>query len=936
MYKVSNAYDKAVKGRSRSIEWYGNIILTDGTIHPFTNANVVQGTGTVYRSCSSQSSIDIGGVYASEFQVSLRLNIDRFKLFDAVIDCYARLNYQQTVSTWEDASDFSWEDMISCKWGDESKTPYFDIPIGVFTVSEVLRAVNSVKITAYDNMLKFDEDLPTMDTVARTPFEWLRWICDACGVELGVTNNFIRSLPNGSRNLTFADVSNDLSTYRDLLSDLAVVLGSVATIDRRGKLILLQYKMTVVDTVDSSFRYTSDFSDYQSYYTGMYASYRAKAIQEYFKNVGSLDDNGLVMDIGYNVFLQIANDTNRNAAVQAIIDNQKNNKYTPFNVTMPFNPAYDIMDILAFTGNQSSEKDIAPITSMTYKINDKMTIQCVGENPKLLTAQSKESKAITGLNDGASLSGTAFVSSDFWIMIDSFPEDTVEIMTETLTTEVKITTTVDNTRTQIVWTGAYELNENATVNVDIHVDDVSIYKVADFQTKGMHTLSVTTGHEINTKGEHTVKVYVTEVIDESSLYKDVSNEYLDGDYNAYIRYANKLLNVSGTATSSSGNGMRIFKIKENTHYKVRMFMQNRFRVGCTASIATGTIVTNCVIHPEDTNGSTNIGEYRELEITSGAGETYLCVSAWSDGAAKSIFETLNSITLYEKFDQKGLEMEKDMSRLTVTGTGWSNTSFDSGGGFTIDGELWNDIALDLDYDFGDDVDWDIIADVEYPDMNWSDVIYTDPDGNIYTDFDGDGIWRNPDGIEYPGNGDMWIPENMLLDISDILNDLAIKDQMLAQYSIPDDVIPTLFGGKVGVESHPTVTGSDRPHTYTPACWYIQRSYNDAQMFLGEPFYHGTASGGSITVYDEAFTTRDGSSKAIYYSGCTTHFTDNYLPSPYSSYPIQYVAWQCVYGSLAKSLIGKNSNTVSSDDIKKGTSDLEYITVNGKKYYKVKK
>lgn len=511
MYTVSKAYQKAVKGRSRVVEWYGHITLTDGTVHDFTNANFVQGTGTLSRICSSQSSIDLGGVYASEFQVSLRLNIDRYKLSDAVIELYARLHYQQPVLTWGDALEYSWADMSSCKWGDEPKRPYFDIPMGIFTVSEALRAVNSVKITAYDNMLNFDKTLPTMDTTARTPFEWLRWICNACGMTLGMTNAFIRSLPNGSRSLTFADVSDEVSTYRDLLSELAIVLASVALIDRNGKLVFAQYGMTPVDTVDASFRYTSDFSDYQSYYTGMYASYRAKAIQEYFRNVGSLEDNGLVIDIGYNVFLQIASDSNRKAAVQAIIDNQKGNKYTPFNITMPFNPSYDLMDILGFTGNQAADTDIAPITSITYKINDKMTIQCVGENPKLMSAQSKESKTIAGLTDGTSLSGTSYVSSDFWIMIDSFPEDIVEITENTLTTEVKITTTVDNTRTQILWTGAYSIDEDAVVSVDVHVDDVSVYDVSDSQTAGEHVLTVSTGFEISTKGEHTVKIYVKEV-----------------------------------------------------------------------------------------------------------------------------------------------------------------------------------------------------------------------------------------------------------------------------------------------------------------------------------------------------------------------------------------------------------------------------------------
>lgn len=282
-----------------------------------------------------------------------------------------------------------------------------------------------------------------------------------------------------------------------------------------------------------------------------------------------------------------------------------------------------------------------------------------------------------------------------------------------------------------------------------------------------------------------------------------------------------------------------------------------------------------------------------------------------------------------------LHMKAEKSRLTVLGTGWSNTSIDSGDGFTVDGQLWDDIATDLDYDFGDDVDWDLIANTEYPEIDWSKVIYKTPDGKIYTDPDGDGIWTDPlTGLEYPGGGEMWVPEDMLLDISDLLGDLAISDASLARYSIPNDVLPTLYGGKVSTEIHPVVTGSDRPHYYTPPVWYIQQSSQSGIIFLDEPFFHGTASGGSITVYDTAITIRDGSSKAVYWSDCTTQFSTNYLPSPYNSYPIQYVCWQCLYGSLSDALISTNPNTITSEDIKNGNSDLPTMTYNGKTYYKV--
>ena len=279
-----------------------------------------------------------------------------------------------------------------------------------------------------------------------------------------------------------------------------------------------------------------------------------------------------------------------------------------------------------------------------------------------------------------------------------------------------------------------------------------------------------------------------------------------------------------------------------------------------------------------------------------------------------------------------IRMLPGAARLTVLGSGWSNTSLESGDAYTEDGELLDNVADNLGYEIGDDVDWDLIADDA--DIQWDEIIYTDGEGNIYTDPDGDGVWTDGNGAEYPGGGTQWLPEDQLLELSDMLEGLAQADAALMQYSIPNDILPTLYGGKVTAEITPTQSGSDRPHHYTPAVWFIQKSGNDGIIFLDEPFYHGTASGGSITVYDTAITIRDGSSKAVYWSSCTTKFSTTNLPSPYSSYPEEYVCWQCLHGSLSDALIATGSNTITSEDIKNGTSGLTTMIHDGQTYYAV--
>ena len=513
MFPISTAFQRVLDsrtGRNRTIVWWGTLTLANGTVYNFNTDHIAQGTGTLTSSCDLPG---VGGAYSTEFQAQFFLSLDPRSLKNAVIALYVRLIYSTSVDTWGEAADFFWSDIISTKWGDSPRMITADVPMGLFTVTEAKRAINSIKIEAYDNMLKFDTLMPRMDTTARTPFEWLRWMCNTCGVELGMTNTEVKALVNGSRNFTYADIDSGVKTCRDLLSHLAAVLGGIAVVDRYGKLVILRYGEATVAEITPDNRFSSEFSDYQYYYTGIWAQYKAKALQEYYKNVGTLDDDGLIIDLGTNIFLQISNNSNRATAIQAIIDAFKPRipttaRFTPFNATVPLNPAYDLLDVLAFSGGHTPSGSCGPLTSISRKIGGAMTLQCATpdeqENP------TRETTQVEGLSGGGATGGTVYASSNFWIVISSFPDAATIIGDDTLTTELTVNCTVDNTCTQIAWTGAYELDEDATVTVKILVDNEEIYTISDDQKAGNHVLNVTTGHNINTQGEHTVKVIVRE------------------------------------------------------------------------------------------------------------------------------------------------------------------------------------------------------------------------------------------------------------------------------------------------------------------------------------------------------------------------------------------------------------------------------------------
>ena len=245
------------------------------------------------------------------------------------------------------------------------------------------------------------------------------------------------------------------------------------------------------------------------------------------------------------------------------------------------------------------------------------------------------------------------------------------------------------------------------------------------------------------------------------------------------------------------------------------------------------------------------------------------------------------------------------SRLTVLGSGWNNSSIESGSGLTESGKNWEDIAGDLGYDYGGSVDWDKIS-------------------------------SDNDEIIDDGKGNLLVPPDVLLEISAKINATAIKDLKLRQYSVNANDIKNLYGGPVNSETSWSESDPERPHTYFPAVYYVQTGKNTAYLFSKEPFYHYTANGGKVEVNDKSIEIRSGSSMKVYWSSCSTNFTDKYLPKPYSSYPIEYVCWQCLYGSFGGVTIAATNKTITTEEIKNGTSGLKMTIIGGKPFYAIMK
>ena len=366
MYPVSDAFMQAVKSNTRKYYWTGTITTSDKKTYEFGNEDIVKGSGYISRQCCGNSEIELGSVYAAELGISLFCDIDRYTLDGAEIKLWFHLVLENS--------------------GTES------IPMGVFYVAEANRRIKTLELKAYDGMLNLDKSF-NKGLSSAYPYEFLSLLSKACHVELAQTKEEIEALPNGTELLGIYQ-DNDIESWRDFLYYIAQTLGCFAVIDRYGKLSLASYGSTPVMAIDIRHRFSSSFSDFVTRYTAVSSTNKKMETAEYYAKD---PDDGLTMNLGVNPLLQFGLDETRKRIINTILDVVSTVEYVPFDSETIGNPALDLGDVLRFTGGHADETKQSAITSIYTKINGKQTVKCVGKNPRLAAAKSKNDKNISGL-----------------------------------------------------------------------------------------------------------------------------------------------------------------------------------------------------------------------------------------------------------------------------------------------------------------------------------------------------------------------------------------------------------------------------------------------------------------------------------------------------------------------------------------------------------
>ena len=364
MFNVSEAYRAKMLDQIQTHRLVG---LLDDT-YSFTEADVI---GVSYKNQCSQKNVALGSVNIGVLKLTLLVDLlDRGDYYGKKIVLYDGLKIEEE----------SGEDVFE------------DVPVGVFYIAEAIRTAAGIVITAYDVLSKTDKNL-TIDQTSGTLYYFCKYIESETGASFGMTQEECEALPNGTEVLSPYE-DNDMTTFRDLMSTIAQMVGGFAYADRLGTWKLRSFDNVSVITIPKARRMSgTEISDFDSYYD--FVSY-VDAKTKNVKVVGSGD--GLVMKLGNQPFLQYGTPEAIDRRVNNIVAVVKQMVYTPFKASMlPAFIALDLGDVIELEDDYSGETSSGAVMLATWTYNKSYKVQCFGDNPNLRDAQSRTDKDISGI-----------------------------------------------------------------------------------------------------------------------------------------------------------------------------------------------------------------------------------------------------------------------------------------------------------------------------------------------------------------------------------------------------------------------------------------------------------------------------------------------------------------------------------------------------------
>ena len=265
------------------------------------------------------------------------------------------------------------------------------IPIGVYTIDTAEHTKNIVDVVAYDHMAKFDKEVNISEGASGSAFDFLELACQQVGVSLGMTRADVEALPNGNQPFVLWEMG-DIETWRDLIYWIAVSLGSFATMDRNGNLVVRTFHRAVDDEIPSGARYSSS-----TYGDGIITYGKVLAYNNENKEYIAVSSviSGETLNLGANPFFQT-----EAVQVETYLGNIISNlsaeiEYVACNVTIPFGFHYDLGDVLQFPSGSGSNYNLFCVMGYSFTYNAECQINGI---PVQKNSKSKSDKALQNVS----------------------------------------------------------------------------------------------------------------------------------------------------------------------------------------------------------------------------------------------------------------------------------------------------------------------------------------------------------------------------------------------------------------------------------------------------------------------------------------------------------------------------------------------------------
>ena len=383
MYNVSEKFKNSLKSPRRKSRITGTLTTSKQVEYEINDSNIIKNSLYVTNQIVNNNKLCFGSVYAGECGFIMNSDIDRYSLFGATVKLYFTLKL-------EDGTEES-------------------LPLGVFTVDTAERVGSRIKITAIDNMNKFDIDVS--EDINDSLYELLKYISNKCKVELAQSKEEIEALHINATSQNYTIQRSKINTYRDAIAYLSMIICSNATIDNVGRLKLVQYANNSVDSNDRGTRLNNcNFNDYKTTFKGVKARFFANENYYTYEAIEK-DANGLILDFG-DIPIVGGTAKTKNDTIDAILQTVKQISYVPSTLYIASNPTYELGDMITCRDINNTDNAINTYV-MAYKYNyrEKETINCYGENPLLQNIKTKNDRQLDSIENQISTKDLIIVNA---------------------------------------------------------------------------------------------------------------------------------------------------------------------------------------------------------------------------------------------------------------------------------------------------------------------------------------------------------------------------------------------------------------------------------------------------------------------------------------------------------------------------------------------